>query len=188
MFIQINDSEFEFLVNNCFLKPINDKEYIINVIGKDQETIDIDVTVVFESQDELNIENTLSDIKDNFNKFFSLYPETDSYDNYSVTRSIRNDTGKAFPRYRKLIIEHKFNADDILRALVYDIYIKINDSETQNNLKYLLQTENWLLDVGKIKTNIEASKKDDVKFTEFYNNYVKTGVITKKPVTIYETL
>lgn len=188
MLIQVNDNEFEFLVNNCFLKPINDKEYSISVIGKNQETIDIDVAVSFESTEDTNTENILSDIKDSFNKFFSLYPETDSYDNYPVTRSIRNDTGKAFSRYRKLIVDNKFEAEDILRALIYDIYIKINDSETGNNLKYLLQTENWLLDVGKIKTNIEASKKADNKFTDFYNNYVKTGVITKKTTTIYETL
>lgn len=188
MILKVNNSEFNFLIENGFIKP-NGDDFSLSILGKEVDILDLQIDIINEEGVSTIEPKILENLKESFENFYRLYPATDAHGKYPVSRALRSDTGNAFRRYKDLVILNGLQPDDVLRAMIFEVYTKIITSTLDtNNLKYMTNSEAWLVDVGKIKTYIDTSTNDS-SFTDFYNNYLaNNGKIISTSINIYDTL
>lgn len=121
----INNQNF-FDVRNMFLSDKGEK--IIEILSGIK--IDKQIKIVSSEKD--------------FEEFWNTFPSTDKWENFSATRSLRQDKEGTRKKYNKLISEG-VNPTDILDGLKYQIQLfKRNSTLTDNKLTYFQASSTWL--------------------------------------------
>lgn len=165
----VNDrSILEQLVQQRILKPFSGKEYRMNVHGFDFKVyaeID-DIPAKPEEKETKKLYNAhinKSEIKKYYNDFNNAFPNSDRFDGFPKSRTLKSDPNNlGFRRYCALIQQHNITPEQIKSALDYEVYYRKKESRRvgDNQMKYMRASAAWLNDVVNINTQLEELAND----------------------------
>jgi len=105
---------------------------------------------------------------DVFEQFWNKYPATDSFiinnRKFSGCRTLRQNKSECRIKFDKLILDGEYKAEDIIRALEYDVNNKLEMSAKTgtNKLTYMQNSATYLNQLG-FESYIELSKQPIVQ-------------------------
>lgn len=84
-------------------------------------------------------------VEANFDEFWTLFPSSDKWGNFSATRSLKSDKENCRKKYKKLINEEGYKHEDIIKALSYQIALfKKNSTVIDNKMKFFQNSLTWI--------------------------------------------
>ena len=105
---------------------------------------------MFLPEEEIEL-NKLQKHEDDFDKFWKKFPATDTVKTGSKilcrgSRSLKNDKDKCRIKFHQILSEGEYTAEEIIRALEYEVQLKIEKSlETRTNkMTYMKNSHAWL--------------------------------------------
>lgn len=105
---------------------------------------------LFSDGDELQL-NKIEQVEDDFEKFWKAFPPNDTVKVegkilYKGSRTLKQDKDKCKIKFHQILSEGEHTAADIIKALNYEVQLKIEKSikEKTNKLSYLKNSHAWL--------------------------------------------
>lgn len=81
--------------------------------------------------------------KDDFEEFWKLFPSSDEHGIYRRTRILKANKEGCKKKYSQYIQEGVLH-DDIIKALKYDVKLRRDGNNKQNNMMYMKNSLTWL--------------------------------------------
>ncbi len=88
-------------------------------------------------------EANLNEEIDYFDQFWSVYPSSDKWANYPMTRALKNNKFRCKTLYNTLLKEG-VNPEDILKGLDREIETRKRNSNKENSMKFMQASSTWL--------------------------------------------
>lgn len=161
MKISLTKQEAQLLIDKKLLKPLGDNLYQLSIRSPVSElfiNLDVVIDITKEEKRIIQYKTQSKDFIDmKFEELKIAFPRDDSNGEFPKTRVLITGQGDSKDRFRRLIKEEGFEADDIIKAAKYEAQWRIRAGilAKQNKLSFMQAMPSWLNNPDNIKVQIE---------------------------------
>lgn len=168
----LDEKTYEHLLDKKSIVPMGNGTFTVKIHCQDDgSTLFVPVVLKLEENDGAQLpdsfKNNVALIKEHFDNFVQSFPSTCKIEGFPENRTLRSDPmGKGIIRYHTLIIDHNLTPGDILMAMKYDVWsrLQITKKVGKNQLQYMPSLQPWLNDPLRVKTLIDKARRLKAKY------------------------
>lgn len=137
-YIELETKGFIKIINNealSFTLRESGKLFMDNFLKQNKNILDLQEKSIPKQETKTN--------KDDFEEFWKLFPSSDEHGIYRRTRILKANKDGCKKKYQQYIQEGVLH-DDIIKALKYDVKLRRDGNNKQNNMMYMKNSLTWL--------------------------------------------
>lgn len=132
------------LENKGFIKAFNNQDNILSFHLREKGKLLIENFIKQETETLQEVPEIKSyDIQDKFDEFWGLFPNSDEHGIYRKTRILKGNKDICKKKYN-LFLSQGIKHEDIIKALRYELKLRKDSNNKNNNLTYMKNSLTWL--------------------------------------------